>query len=184
MNNVIAAAKKAMNKQMLLPFSIYSAYQEQKISNVQILKPLLIFILKGKKELGKNNTVDCLAGTFVFLSNSQKVNLRNIPMQEEYFALLIEFEHQDFEGLPKKSAPSPQYVQGEINSVIEAALLQYIEFSFIAPAKVMAHRKREILDILYYSGYTDVCNINEPPSVSEKVHSMIANQLSFDCPLI
>lgn len=183
MENVISAAKKTIKKQMSLPFSIYSAYKEQMITNVPVIKPLLIFILNGKKQLGKNKPVECQAGTFVFLSNSPRVDMRNIPIQEEYFAILIDFEHEDFAELPKNPGPEIEYIQGEINPVIESSLLQYIEFSSIAPSKVMKHRKRELLEILYHSGYIGVCNIDEPPSLSEKVHAMISNDLTFDWPV-
>jgi hypothetical protein len=37
-----------------------------------------------------------------------------------------------------------------------------MEFASIAPTEVMKFRKKEILEILYHSGYTDICNIVEP----------------------
>ncbi len=180
MNEIIAVAKKNINEQLNLPFSIYSSHKEQMINNVPVLKPLLIFILNGKKQLGKSNAVECNSGTFVFLSNSSRVDMRNIPSQEEYFAVLIDFDHEDFSELPQNTAPHIEYIKGEICPVIEKALLQYIEFSSVAPSNVIKHRKREILEILYHSGYVDVCNIDSPPSLSEKVHSMISSDLSFE----
>ncbi len=183
MDQLIVAAKKSIKKQLYPPFSIYSAHKEQMITNVPIIKPLLIFILNGKKQLGKSHPVECRSGTFVFLSNRPSIDMRNIPIQEEYFALLIDFEYEDFAGLTKTSVPRTEYIHGEINPVIESALLQYIEFSCIAPNTIMQHRKREMLEILYHSGYTEVCHLAEPPSLSEKVQLMISHDLSFDWPV-
>ena len=121
--------------------------------------------------------------TFVFLSNSPRIDMRNIPIQAEYFAVLIDFEHEDFSELPKSPAPYKKYFQGDINPVLASALCQFMEFSSIAPAQVMRLRKREILEIIYHSGYKDVCNIVEPPSLSEKVQSMISNDISCDWPV-
>ncbi|MGB9040506.1 MAG: AraC family transcriptional regulator, partial [Acinetobacter calcoaceticus] len=47
MKNLTSLAKKAIHSHnnLNLPFSIYSAYKEQKIRNVPITKPLLIAIL-------------------------------------------------------------------------------------------------------------------------------------------
>lgn len=180
MNHIIEAAKKAIRNQSYLPFSVYSSHKEQMISNVPIVKPLLVFILKGTKQLGKDGVIECQSGSFVLLSNNYPIDVRNIPIQAEYFALLIDFEYEDFAELPKNLMPYKRYVQGKINPVLERALCQYIEFSSIAPAQVIRLRKREILEIIYHSGYQDICNIAQPPSLSEKVEAMIYKDLSYD----
>ena len=60
------------------PFSIYTAVADQSILNVPIIKPLLICVLDGRKELGAGQaTVN--AGEFVFLSNTPNIDMRNIP---------------------------------------------------------------------------------------------------------
>ncbi len=41
--------------------------------------------------------------------------MRNIPDQEEYFALLIEFDFEDFNDLPQNAGTSQNYVQGQLN---------------------------------------------------------------------
>lgn len=181
MNDIIAIAKKNIDKQHSLPFSIYASQQEQMITNVSIAKPLLIFILNGSKHLGKEQPIECPSGTFVFLSNSNKVDMRNIPIQNEYFAVLIDFEYEDFSELEKNNTfTALKHIQGEINPILKKALLQYIEFSSIAPTKIIKHRKKEILEILYHSGYTELSQINIPPSISEKVHSIISDDLCSD----
>lgn len=181
MNDIIAIAKENINKQHSLPFSIYASHQEQKITNVSISKPLLIFILNGSKHLGKDHPVECPTGTFVFLSNSHQVDMRNIPSQNEYFAVLIDFEYEDFAEFEKNNtAASANYIQGEISPILKKALVQYIEFSSMAPPNIIKYRKREILEILYCSGYTEICHIHVPPNTSAKVHTIISNDLASD----
>lgn len=183
MDNIILVAKKAIKNQSQLPFSVYSSHKEQMITNVSIIKPLLIFILSGTKKLGKSGLIECLSGSFIFLSNSPCIDIRNIPVQEEYFAVIIDFDKEDFSELPKNNAPYKKYFQGEINPVLASALCQFMEFSSIAPSQVLKLRKKEILEVIYHSGYKDICNIIEPLSISEKVHSMILNDVSCDWPV-
>ena len=52
--------------------------------------------------------------------------MRNIPDQEEYFALLIEFDFEDFNDLPQNAGTSQNYVQGQLNSLLESALHQFM----------------------------------------------------------
>lgn len=180
MDNIIAVAKEVIEKRLPLTFSVYSAYKEQKITNVPIIKPLLIFILSGVKQLGQYDSVECLSGSFVFLSNRDQIDIRNIPIQEEYFAVIIDFEYEDFSAFTKSTVSNKKYFQGEINPVLASALCQFMEFSLIAPFSVMKLRKRELLEIIYQSGYEDVCNVVEPPNLSDKVQSMILNDISCD----
>lgn len=182
MDNLISSTKKAINyhSYVKLPFSIYSAYQEQRIKNVPIAKPLLIVILKGVKELGSRSDIECFSGSFIFLSNSSSIDMRNIPNQEEYYALLIDFEFEDFNELPKTSGNPKNYVQGQLNPLLESALHQFIDFSSIAPSSAFKFRKRELLELIYYSGYTDISNMNKNISLTEKVQSLISDHLSTE----
>ena len=120
MQNLISLAKKSLvvHSNLNLPFAVYSAYQEQKITNVPISKPLLIIVLSGYKELGKTENIKCEAGSFIFLSNSASIDMRNIPNQEEYFAFLIEFDFDDFKDLPNPSGTSKKFVQGQLNALL------------------------------------------------------------------
>ncbi|MDS7925054.1 AraC family transcriptional regulator [Acinetobacter sp. V115_6] len=182
MKNLISLAKKSLLEQsnVNLPFAVYSAYQEQKITNVPIFKPLLIIVLSGYKELGKTENINCEAGSFIFLANSSSIDMRNIPDQEEYFALLIEFDFEDFNALPQIITAPQNYVQGELNPLLESALHQFIDFSLIAPPSAFKFRKRELLDLIYYSGYTDISNLNMTTSLSEKVQALISDHLSTE----
>ena len=95
MVNLISTIKNtiesAEQKHIDLPFSVYSSIKEQELLNVPIIKPLLILVLSGKKALGKQNELACQAGDFIFLSTNPALDMRNIPKDNEYFALLIDF---------------------------------------------------------------------------------------------
>lgn len=67
--------------------------------------------------------------------------MRNIPDQEEYFALLIEFDFEDFNDLPQNTGTSQNYVQGQLNPLLESALHQFIDFSLVAPPSAFKFRK-------------------------------------------
>ena len=182
MKNLTSLSKKAINlhNNLNLPFSIYSAYKEQKIRNVPITKPLLIAILSGVKELGRTENIICEAGSFIFLSNSASIDMRNIPNQEEYFALLIEFDFDDFKDLPNPSGTSKKFVQGQLNALLENALSQFIDFSPIAPPSVFKFRRRELLELIYHAGYTDISNLKMTTSLSDKVQTLISDHLSTE----
>lgn len=180
MDNIIKIAKKVIQNREHLPFSVYSSQKEQNLTNVQMMKPLLIFILRGVKQIGKDKPIECLSGSFLFLSNSLRMDIRNIPIEEEYFAVLIDFDYEDFKDIPKTSGTCKKYFQGEINPILANALCQFMEFSLIAPSQIIKIRKKEILEIIYYSGYKHICNIVESPNLSQKVQSMMLNDLSYD----
>jgi hypothetical protein len=99
MGNLLSTIRDTLNENRELPFSVYTSIEEQRLLNVPIAKPLLIVVLNGDKELGKDNELICHSGNFIFLSDSPAINMRNIPKDKEYFALLIEFDYQDFNDL-------------------------------------------------------------------------------------
>lgn len=99
MENLLSIIKNTLNENRELPFSVYTSIEEQRLLNVPIAKPLLIVVLHGNKELGKDNELICHSGDFIFLSDSPAINMRNIPKNKEYFAMLIEFDYQDFNDL-------------------------------------------------------------------------------------
>ncbi|WP_293128685.1 AraC family transcriptional regulator [Moritella sp.] len=179
MKNLIKLAKKSLSEKTDLPFSIYSSSKEQRIANVPIIKPLLIFILGGSKKLGKDGD-KCHSGSFVFLSNSPNIDMRNIPDDEEYFAVLIEFEYSDFNQFKFKQKVKNKYFKGEINSLLERALQQFIELSMLVEASALNFRKQELLQLLYLSGYEEVSAIAEPPSISQQIYDIINEKVDDD----
>lgn len=179
MRELIKLVKIYVNENRELPFSTYSAPKEQLIANVPIIKPLLIFILGGVKHLGPENTV-CSAGTFVFLSNNQQVDMRNIPGDEDYLAVLIEFEYANFDQfkLKQKQKQKMNYFKGDINKLLEVALKQYIELSMLVSPEKLNFRKQELLQLIYLSGYKEVSAIAEPPNLSQKVYDVINQDIT------
>lgn len=162
------------------PFSIYSAHQTQMIHNVPILKPLLIFVLSGLKALGKHGDTQCLAGEFLLLSASTQIDMRNIPHQKEYFAVLVDCEYADFHDLPQGLSTPKPYVKGKVDPALALALKQFIEISSIAPAGVTADRKKELLKLIYHAGYSDISNLHKHLTTSEKVQSLLCENIVQD----
>lgn len=178
MKSITELAKKIVEEKSELSFSVYSSIKEQRILNVPILKPLLIFVLEGIKQLGKNNKMTCQAGEFIFLSNSPLIDMRNIPKKEEYFALLIEFEFDDFNQFHSQEYNSKKYFQGQIDPILEKALQQYIEWSVFAPKEVWHFRRQELLRLMFQLGHKEVRTFLTSPSLSHRLHGIISDDIS------
>ena len=174
MQQLIQAARALQETGAALPFFVYSSVKEQRIVNVPIVKPLLICVLDGSKKLGSQGEVDCPSGSFVMLSNHAGINMRNIPSDAEYLALIVEFDYDDFGCLPPKAGKTQPFVQGAMDPVFEKTLLQFVEWSAFAPPALWAARRREILQLLYHLGYQQVSTVVEPPSLSHKVHGIVS----------
>jgi AraC-like DNA-binding protein len=160
-----------------LPFSVYSSTKEQNLLNVPVIKPLLIAVLSGDKELGKNSDITCTAGQFVFLSNTSAVNMRNIPKQSSYFALLIEFDYQDFDNLQINSNYNDPLCIGDITNTFDKCLQQFIEWSTWAPQKLWPLRRKEIIQLMCHMGHQEILSMVTDPSVSHRVHALFSEQL-------
>ena len=77
--------------------STYKSKQQQDLSNIPILKPLLVVVLNGCKIVGNETKVACNVGNFVFFTDVQTMNMRNIPANTNYLAVLVEFEFSDLD---------------------------------------------------------------------------------------
>lgn len=155
-----------------LPFSVYSSVYEQKLLNVPISKPLLIVVINGNKQLGQQQEIVCKAGDFIFLPNSPAINMRNIPSEKSYLALLIEFDYDDFKDLPNYGGDLSAYVIGETTETLQQCLRQYIECSAWASEAILSLRKQEILLLLYHLGYKQVASMMGKPKLSHKLHNL------------
>ncbi len=183
MQHLILSAKKAIQQHDTLPFSVYTSVQEQHILNVPMIKPLLVCVFDGCKQLGQG-TINCPAGQFVFLSNSPKVEMRNIPSHSQYFAMLIEFEFDDFTCFSQNQILSSgnnlgnhraeSSLQGDIDPVFQQTLQQFIEWSTFAPKELWSMRRQEILQLLYHQGYQQISHIMASTSLSHKLHAMFS----------
>lgn len=172
MTNLLRTIKKTINGKSELPFAVYSSIKEQNLLNVPIVKPLLVVVLSGCKELGKDHELICHAGHFIFLSDSPAINMRNIPKDEEYFALLIEFDYQDFNGLQNSAFNKQGYCIGATTSVLERCLQQFVESALWAPKNLWSSRKRELLELLCYMGHKEILSMMGNAKLGHKLHDM------------
>ncbi|MFT2111390.1 helix-turn-helix transcriptional regulator [Marinomonas sp. 2405UD68-3] len=177
---LIESVKAFIDTEQIQPFSIYSSVKEQHILNVPIIKPLLIFVLDGEKNLKGETTTVCPTGSFVFLSNSPNTDMRNIPSEREYFALLIEFELEDFSVFDRRSKRPSEHLIGAISDGLAKTIIQFIEWSQFTPATMWSIRRKEILQYLYYLGHEGVANLSDIPSISHQVYSMISADVAED----
>lgn len=180
MNNeiekLLITIKNTLSTENEQPFSVYTSFQEQVLLNVPILKPLLVVVLSGDKELGVDGEVVCHSGDFIFLSDSPAINMRNIPKGKEYFALLIEFEPQDFHGLETYTVNKKDYIIGQTTATLEMCLQQFIECSVWAPKALWSLRKREIISLLYENGHTDILSVLSSSQVKARLHEIFINK--------
>lgn len=179
MHNLIQSVKLVLAEGKPLPFSAYSSLKTQQLFNVPVVKPTLICVLSGNKLVGKSE-VDCASGDFVFLSNSNKVNMRNIAKGSEYYALLIEFEFSDFACLPNISSSSRTFFKGQLTESLLVGLQQFVQWSPMAPVELWSHRRQEILQHMFYGGYTQVADIAESPSLSHKLYELMSRDVTAE----
>jgi AraC-like DNA-binding protein len=183
MNNLINTIKAINTEDRALPFSVYSSIKEQHLLNVPIVKPLFIAVLDGDKKLGKEGEIVCCAGNFVFLSDSPAINMRNIPKEKEYFALLIEFEYEDFIGIGPHTVSEQSFSTGEISITLDKYLQQFVEWSLFSPQAMWSLRRKEILQLLYHLGHRDILSMAVPHKLGQKIHAILSEQPSVDVSL-
>lgn len=176
MANLLSTIKNTLLEKRELPFAVYTSIKEQKLLNVPIAKPLLIVVLSGDKELGMNNELICHSGDFIFLSDSPAINMRNIPKDKEYFALLIEFDYQDFNGLQINASTKKDYFIGKTTSTLEKCLQQFVEISQWAPKQLWSLRKREIITLLCHMGHREILSLLGSPQIKDRLHEMFVEQ--------
>lgn len=180
MNDLIHLIKATAQEHAHLPFAVYSSLREQRLFNVPIIKPVFIAVLDGEKRLGKTSDIICPAGSFIFLSNDPMLDMRNIPSEREYFALLIEFEQQDFTVFSSRPKTTQKYVVGKVEKNLQTLLQQFIEWSAVAPAALWPIRRVEILQYLDLLGYHSIRAMVGNTSLSEKVHEFVRANLAED----
>lgn len=180
MNGLIHSIKTTICQQSQLPFAVYSSLKEQRIFNVPIINPVLVVVLDGEKRLGKASDIICAAGSFIFLSNNPMLDMRNIPSEREYFALLIEFEQKDFAVFKSRPNTMQKYCVGTIEKSLQILLQQFIEWSAFAPPELWPIRRSEILQYLDFLGYHQIRAMAANVSLSQKVHDLVRVNLAED----
>ncbi|ATC96772.1 helix-turn-helix transcriptional regulator [Pseudoalteromonas tunicata] len=180
MNKLLNSIKIHKSDVEPLPYAVYSSVFEQRLLNVPIVKPMLIAVLSGDKQLDGEQQLTCSAGQFVFLSNSPTTSMRNIPIGSQYCALLIEFEISDFEGIKLNQTQSYGLCFGEICSRLSACLAQFVEWAHIAPPAMWAMRRKEIVHLLFQLGHSNIAGLVHSHSLSNQIHLVIANDQELD----
>jgi AraC-like DNA-binding protein len=199
MKNLLDAVKKTLCETPELPFAVYSSVYEQHLLNVPIVKPLLVVVLKGVKKLGQRSELVCHSGEFVFLSDNPALNMRNVPNDDEYFALLIEFDYEDFKGLTFNELNQGMATNltddivkdctrlieqttlgktciGQTTEMLKRCLQQFVESAQWAPKSLWSLRKREIIALLYYMGHIDVLSLSGRPKIGHRLHELFCDQ--------
>tara|TARA_B110000881_G_C18511257_1_gene482354 strand:+ start:131 stop:937 length:807 start_codon:yes stop_codon:yes gene_type:complete len=176
MVTLLSSIQNKLNENSEQPFSVYTSIKEQKLLNVPIAKPLLIVVLSGNKELGVDKKLTCHSGEFVFLSDSPSIDMRNIPKEKEYFALLIEFDYQDFNGLQVNTSKKKDYFIGKTTLELESCLKQFIDVSSWAPKQLWSLRKREIISLLCHMGHEKILSMLGRPQIKDTLHDMFMDK--------
>ncbi|MWP63017.1 Helix-turn-helix domain-containing protein [Gilliamella bombicola] len=151
--------------------STYRSKKRQILLNIPILKPLLIIILNGHKLVGNKTKYTCNVGEFIFFTNMQSVDMRNIPSNSNYLALLIEFEFSDFYNLPLKTEKIKYegYTTGSINDSLGKCVLQFIDMIDWAPPEILEGRRIEIIKLLISMGYENLSYLPNHKETTQKV---------------
>ncbi|WP_017221489.1 helix-turn-helix transcriptional regulator [Moritella dasanensis] len=176
MVNLLSVIENTINENNDLPFAVYSSFKEQNLLNVPIVKPLLMVVLSGNKTLGKDNELVCHAGDFIFLSHRPAINIRNIPKDKAYCALLIEFDYQDFNGLQTNAINKQDYCIGKVTSTLDKCLQQFVESAQWAPKQLWSLRKREIIELLCHMGHYDILSMLGNPKIAHRLHDMFSEK--------
>lgn len=167
-----------------LPFSIYTSKNAQTLHNVPFVKPTLVCVLKGQKRIGIHGDLVCDPGSYIFLSNSARTQIRNIPILDRYVALLIEFEHSDFSEIKASKQSAANYFTDVLDSRLESCIEQLVEQSYWAPKQLWHFRRKEIIFLLQLQGHSAVLAAASHPKTSQRVHDLILSNLeqeiSFD----
>jgi AraC-like DNA-binding protein len=180
MKNFKTAINQALKSKQDVPFYVFTSHREQHLINVPILKPSFIFVLDGEKEIGSGRKFKCSQGEFAFFSSHVGIEMRNIPKDKEYYAVIIEFEDQDFEGLKKTNySPINDFILiGKIENHLSAFLFQLIEVWRCTPKSMWHLRRKEMIMLLCHLGYSQILSMVPELGLVQKVNEIILNESS------
>ncbi|BBN83396.1 AraC family transcriptional regulator [Pseudoalteromonas sp. A25] len=181
MQALINSINSITSKDVDLPFSVYCAFHEQRLLDVPITKPTLIIVMNGSKLLGKQGNIRCNAGEFVFLSDSPKLDMRNIPNDDIYQALLIEFDANDFSIFERLQIETeqqniiPKHYSASVSEELLACITQFVDSVPWANGDIIKHRKQEILLLLHALGFEHIPLMAHNVSLSNQIFGMLKN---------
>nr|WP_086938732.1 helix-turn-helix transcriptional regulator [Thaumasiovibrio occultus] len=180
MQHLVNSIQHALTRDIPLPFSVYTSVKEQVLRNVPIAKPLFIMVLSGSKTLGPKDKITCPFGEFIFLPASSSINMRNIPANSNYLALLIEFEHADFDGLQVNAVSENDHYIGRACPTLNHCLHQFVEASLWASPTILSLRKRELLTLLAELGHGEILGLLATPRLTDQIHDMFIAAEQFE----
>lgn len=155
--------------------SIYRSKKKQVLLNIPIVNPLLIIILSGNKIVGDRHKSICSSGEFIFFPCIQSMNMRNIPKESNYLALLIEFEISDFLRLAAPSENKNEFIIGKVNHDFEQCIKQFVDCLEWAPTEIVKMRRIEILNFLMIQGYSNLSPFLNIKRTAHKVIEILNN---------
>lgn len=178
---LLDAVEKITSLHTSLPFSLYSSIKEQVLFNVPVNKPVLIVVLTGEKRVGSTEQAVINSNEFVFLSNNPAIDMRNIPKNNNYRALLIEFESSDFDLLPIAVTDNNEhrYFTGYVTSLLNKCLYQLIELADCDAQSIISLRRKELLLLLYQSGFKKISQMRYKHNVQQKIYQLL-NKYPFE----
>ena len=135
-------------------FSVYAPVYQQNLLNVPILKPVLIIICSGEKQLeSKGRAETCYHDQFVFIAGSNSIGMRNIPKDYSYHAVLIEFEDDELPLKDNGETSDPvDFFIGDMNALLRESIAQFLEISAVYPEELLKLRRKEIISLLISLG--------------------------------
>lgn len=174
MSSLKTRVEQAEARGCISGFSVYSSSQVQHILNVPFTKPTLICVLSGSKSVGRTDQNTCHAGEFIFFGDGIDVDMRNIPKGNCYYALLIEFEAEDFELFDELPPRQTGYFVGSLPIILSQSLEQYVTWVSSSPPSLWPLRRRELLQVLAMSGYPQVASMMSSSGLLTKVKTLSA----------
>ena len=123
---------KYLSESSTAPFSVIYCREQQQIHRVPIIKPTLIFVLKGHKTIGQKSEHLSQAGELIYLAAGQNVFLQNTPNEEEYLAVTLELELTDFDGVAGKQTDHGGYFTAGIDETLAFSLQQLLLWAALA----------------------------------------------------
>jgi AraC-like DNA-binding protein len=152
-------------------FSVYAPVYQQNLLNVPILKPVLIIICSGEKQLeSKGRAETCYHDQFVFIAGSNSIGMRNIPKDYSYHAVLIEFEDDELPLKDNGETSDPvDFFIGDMNALLRESIAQFLEISAVYPEELLKLRRKEIISLLISLGYEGVFAIRRAHKLTDKI---------------
>ncbi len=178
MKKLIKTLKSLNTQDPNLPFAVYTCKQKQCLRSVPILKPVLILMLEGTKEIVGEKKITCSEGQFLFLAGNAEVTLNNIPQHGSYLSLMITFEQHDFDILSTPSTANKTLLIGSQTQALTTCVSQYVQWQAELPQEILELRRKELLMLLHLQGYIDIASMKGRLSTTNTLVDIFKQDLS------